>query len=175
MNYHDHHHHSSDEIVKPVSQNVEESLDSLVQLKDLRHLDISQVFKFKVFSSKSRTKVVNYRKVWITSSSLQCNEAQGVLEPRLVEPSQFLETLVIALTKWAFSDFWNHLRKDLFWGFWWLKWINVAFENFDYVTQLKLFTLDKLSSTIFCCLCLCVSEATVSPEQISTFSVCTGI
>ena len=96
MNYYDHHHHSSDEIVKPVSQNVEESLDSLVQLKDLRHLDISQVFKFKVFSSKSRTKVVNYR---ITTSSLQCNETQGVLEPRLVEPSHFLETLVIALTK----------------------------------------------------------------------------
>ena len=45
MNYYDDHHHSFDEIVKSVSQNVEESLESLVQLKDLRHLDISQVFK----------------------------------------------------------------------------------------------------------------------------------
>jgi len=56
-------------------KNVEESLESLVQLKDLRHLDISQ-----------------------------CNEAQGVLEPRLVEPSQFLERLVIALTKLVSLD-----------------------------------------------------------------------
>ena len=44
MNYYDHH-HSYDEIVKLVSQNVEESLESLVQLQDLRHLDISQVYK----------------------------------------------------------------------------------------------------------------------------------
>ena len=36
------------------------------------------------------------------------------------------------------------------------------------VTQLKLYTLCKLSSPIFCC--LCVSEASVSPDQISTFS-----
>ena len=36
------------------------------------------------------------------------------------------------------------------------------------VTQLKLDTGEKLSSTIFCC--LCVSEASVSPDQISTFS-----
>ena len=35
------------------------------------------------------------------------------------------------------------------------------------VTQLKLYTLDKLSSTIFCC--LCVSEGSVSLAQISTF------
>ena len=47
MNYHDHHHHSYDEIVKSLSQNVEESLESLVQLQDLRHLDISQVFKIQ--------------------------------------------------------------------------------------------------------------------------------
>ena len=36
------------------------------------------------------------------------------------------------------------------------------------VTQLKLDTGEKLSSPIFCC--LCVSEASVSPDQISTFS-----
>ena len=47
MNYYYDHHHSFDEIVKSVSQNVEESLESLVQLKDLRHLDISQVFKIQ--------------------------------------------------------------------------------------------------------------------------------
>ena len=47
MNYYDDHHHSFDEIVKSVSQNVEESLESLVQLKDLRHLDISQVSKIQ--------------------------------------------------------------------------------------------------------------------------------
>ena len=47
MNYYDDHHHRFDEIVKSVSQNVEESLESLVQLKDLRHLDISQVSKIQ--------------------------------------------------------------------------------------------------------------------------------
>ena len=36
------------------------------------------------------------------------------------------------------------------------------------VTQLMLYTGDKLSSTIFCCLSVC--EASVSPDQISTFS-----
>ena len=41
-------------------------------------------------------------------------------------------------------------------------------SNFHCVTQLKLDTGEKLSSTIFCC--LCVSEASVSPDQISTFS-----
>ena len=40
------------------------------------------------------------------------------------------------------------------------------------VTQLKLHTLDNLSSTIFCCLRVCewVSEASVSPDQTSTFA-----
>ena len=36
------------------------------------------------------------------------------------------------------------------------------------VTQLKLDTGEKLSSPIFCCLCVC--EASVSPDQMSTFS-----
>ena len=36
------------------------------------------------------------------------------------------------------------------------------------VTQLKLYIGDKLSSTIFCCLYVC--QASVSPNQISTFS-----
>ena len=36
------------------------------------------------------------------------------------------------------------------------------------VTQLKLDTVEKLSSSIFCCLCVC--EASVTPDQISTFS-----
>ena len=41
---------------------------------------------------------------------------------------------------------------------------------FEYhcVTQLKLDTVEKLSSSIFCCLCVC--EASVTPDQISTFS-----
>ena len=96
MNYYDDHHHSFDEIVKSVSQNVEESLESLVQLKDLRHLDVSQVSKIqsdllqeKNLSCKSSKNTNHY------FSPLQCNEAQGVF----VEPSQFLERLVIALTK----------------------------------------------------------------------------
>ena len=96
MNYYYDHHHSFDEIVKSVSQNVEESLESLVQLKDLRHLDISQVSKLqsdllqeKNLSCKSSKNTNHY------FSPLQCNEAQGVF----VEPSQFLERLVIALTK----------------------------------------------------------------------------
>ena len=96
MNYYYDHHHSFDEIVKSVSQNVEESLESLVQLKDLRHLDVSQVSKIqsdllqeKNLSCKSSKNTNHY------FSPLQCNEAQGVF----VEPSQFLERLVIALTK----------------------------------------------------------------------------
>ena len=44
---------------------------------------------------------------------------------------------------------------------------------FSCVTQLKLYTLYKLSSTIFCC--LYVREGSVSPAQISTFSIYTGI
>ena len=36
------------------------------------------------------------------------------------------------------------------------------------VTQLMLYTGEKLSSSIFCCLCVC--EASVTPDQISTFS-----
>ena len=36
------------------------------------------------------------------------------------------------------------------------------------VTQLKLYTFEKLSSTIFCC--LWASQTSVSPDQISTFS-----
>ena len=39
----------------------------------------------------------------------------------------------------------------------------------DYcVTQLKLYTVDKLSSPIFCCLYVC--QASVTPDQVSTFS-----
>ena len=40
------------------------------------------------------------------------------------------------------------------------------------LTQLKLYTLYKLSSTIFCCLSDC--QASVTLGQISTFSICTG-
>ena len=36
------------------------------------------------------------------------------------------------------------------------------------VTQLKLDTVEKLSSPIFCCLSVC--QASVSPDQMSTFS-----
>ena len=36
------------------------------------------------------------------------------------------------------------------------------------VTQLMLYTGDKLSSTIFCCLWVC--QASVTPDQISAFS-----
>ena len=36
------------------------------------------------------------------------------------------------------------------------------------VTQLKLYTVDELSSTIFCCLSVC--QASVTPDKISTFS-----
>ena len=43
---------------------------------------------------------------------------------------------------------------------------NSGFHNC--VTQLKLYTFEKLSNTIFCC--LWVSQASVSPDQISTFS-----
>ena len=38
--------------------------------------------------------------------------------------------------------------------------------------QFKLYTLDKLSSTIFCCLSVC--QASVTPVQISIFSIYTG-
>ena len=96
MNYYDDHHHSFDEIVKLVSQNVEESLESLVQLKDLRHLDISQVSKIQ--SDLLQEKNLSCKSSKNTNHSfypLQCNEAQGIF----VEPSQFLERLVIALTK----------------------------------------------------------------------------
>ena len=41
------------------------------------------------------------------------------------------------------------------------------------VTQLKLDTVEKLSSPIFCCLSL--NEASVTPDQISTFPIYTGI
>ena len=45
----------------------------------------------------------------------------------------------------------------------WVTW----FEK-NCVTQLMLYTGDKLSSPIFCCLWVC--QASVSPDQISTFS-----
>ena len=46
---------------------------------------------------------------------------------------------------------------------------STANNNLDNcVTQLKLDTVEKLSSSIFCCLCVC--EASVTPDQISTFS-----
>ena len=45
--------------------------------------------------------------------------------------------------------------------------------TFSYcVTKPKLWTLDKLSSTIFCC--VSVFEASVTTDQISTFSIYTG-
>ena len=44
----------------------------------------------------------------------------------------------------------------------------VESERGNCVTQLKLDTVEKLSSSIFCCLCVC--EASVTPDQISTFS-----
>ena len=40
--------------------------------------------------------------------------------------------------------------------------------SFNCVTQLKLDTVENLSSSIFCCLCVC--EASVTPDQMSTFS-----
>ena len=44
-----------------------------------------------------------------------------------------------------------------------------SFCQLDFcVTQLKLDTVEKLSSSIFCCLSVC--QASVSPDQISTFS-----
>ena len=44
--------------------------------------------------------------------------------------------------------------------------LGIFFRNC--VTQLKLDTGEKLSSPIFCCLSVC--EASVSPDQVSTFS-----
>ena len=49
----------------------------------------------------------------------------------------------------------------------------MLFEKKYCVTQLKLNTVDKLRSTIFCCLYVC--QALVSPNQISTFSIYAGI
>ena len=46
-------------------------------------------------------------------------------------------------------------------SWWWM------FDRYC-VTQLMLYTGDKLSSSIFCCLWVC--QASVSPDQISTFS-----
>ena len=46
---------------------------------------------------------------------------------------------------------------------------------YNCVTQLKLYTLDKLSSPLFCCLCVCVCQASITPDQISTFPIYTGI
>ena len=41
-------------------------------------------------------------------------------------------------------------------------------HTFYCVTQLKLYTVDKLSSPIFCCLYVC--QGSVTPDQISNFS-----
>ena len=97
MNFYDDHLHSFAEIVKSVSQNVEESLESLVQLQDLRHLDISQVFKIQsdLLQKEWNLSCKLSNNTTSTTSPLQCNEAQGVF----VEPSHFLERLVVALTK----------------------------------------------------------------------------
>ena len=46
--------------------------------------------------------------------------------------------------------------------------ITISFKFFNCVTQLMLYTGDKLSSTIFCCLSVC--EVSITPDQISTFS-----
>ena len=53
-------------------------------------------------------------------------------------------------------------------SFWYLRSSCVWFSQINCVTQLKLYTLDKLSSSIFCCLLVC--QASVTPDQISTFS-----
>ena len=58
------------------------------------------------------------------------------------------------------AGIWVTHRGGKSWGEWWHFW--------HCVTQLKLDTVEKLSSSIFCCLCVC--EASVTPDQISTFS-----
>ena len=52
------------------------------------------------------------------------------------------------------------------------KWVRHRQKKVNCVTELKLYTLDKLSSTIFCC--LCVFKGSVTPDQISSFSIYTG-
>ena len=47
-------------------------------------------------------------------------------------------------------------------------WPNFGILNYC-VTQLKLYTVYKLSSAIFCCLYVC--QASITPDQISTFSI----
>ena len=49
-----------------------------------------------------------------------------------------------------------------------VKTLTVQIMDTFCVTQLKLHTVDKLSSSIFCCLSVC--QASVWPDQISTFS-----
>ena len=39
------------------------------------------------------------------------------------------------------------------------------------VTQLKLYTLDKLSSTLFCCLCVCVWGIGVTRQNLHFFNI----
>ena len=59
----------------------------------------------------------------------------------------------------------HYLKKTAWRNFLWP--LIVMFKaNFTY--GLKLYTFDKLSSSIFCCLWVC--QASVTPDQISTFS-----
>ena len=66
-------------------------------------------------------------------------------------------------TKYRIYEF--LLSKILKVWFWILDMLS-PLEGGHCVTQLKLYTFDKLSSTIFCC--LSVSQASVTPDQIST-------
>ena len=50
----------------------------------------------------------------------------------------------------------------------WGSWEPGKISKRNCVTQHKFHIFDKLSSTIFCCLSVC--EASVTPDQISTFS-----
>ena len=79
---------------------------------------------------------------------------------------------------WCFDFCWCNLSNDsnpmnivMFW--WqtvlvWNKNAAIATKMMSFITQLKLDTVEKLSSPIFCCLSVC--QASVTPDQISTFS-----
>ena len=85
--------------------------------------------------------------------------AEDCLEKTFLKQPDIIKSVIVGVTLQREANLTGgNIREDF----------SFSRDGIYCVTQLKLDTVEKLSSSIFCCLCVC--EASVTPDQISTFS-----
>ena len=122
--------------------------------------------------------MIQRKKSCVCDGSMQCRSSRKLSRSPLLSPD-FWEG--VKIPKYKFSEYWDSQTQEpiamckksasatelgsvcwtrVSWcrtsaGYDWNHFPPQQLSQRNCVTQLKLYTLDKLSSTIFCCLCVC--------------------